>query len=225
MSSDTQHRPDGGFNMGRFEPWFQRHFTTTWKRLTAKIVIVVLVCGLAGAAYGLITSRAMGAEPARNFAQRCVGPDGDERACPAQFAVTKFKHGKMGKVHGVKASRVWKHPAAARKVWIRKIDRKLSRSRPAFARGMSAAQLYRQAMSTASCVGHGSYSPYSYGFDVCTIQGPETRITTEDIQKTGAVIFCGGGVVIGAVTSEVGGWVIAFGAASCAWSAWMSMSD
>lgn len=212
-------------NMGRFEPWFQRRFTITWQRLIAKFVIVGLVCATVGFTFGLTVDKAAGAEPASGGpSYRCVTHDGDP--CPAPYAAKKFRHHKMGRVHGVNPARVWKHPAAAKRVWIRKIKRARAHGRVSTAyRGMTAAQIYKNAMSDATCAGHGTYSPYSYGFDVCTIQGPETKLTTKDIQNTGAVIFCGGGVALGAVTSEVGGWMIGWGAASCMWGAWIAASN
>lgn len=212
-------------NMGHFEPWFQRRFPVAWKRVTAKFVIVGLICGLAGFAFGFVADRAVGAEAGTHVAHRCVTSSGDPCPPPKKFAVRKFKHGKMGRVSGVKPGRVYAHPKQARKIWIRKINHKLAHQRPAFARGMSAAQLYAHTMNSATCAGHGSYNPYAWGIDVCTIQGPENQMSLKDIQNTGTVVFCGGGVVLGAITSEAGGWVIGWGAASCAWGAWLALSE
>lgn len=216
--SGTQHS-DRFTNMGRFEPWFQRRFTTTWQRIIAKLVIVGVVCAAAGFAFGLTFDKAVGAEPSYRCATSHTAP------CAAKYAARKFRHHKMGHVNGVSPARLWRHPAAAKRVWIRKIQHARANGRVSTAyRGMSAAQIYRSTMKNATCAGHGSYSPYSYGYDVCTIQGSETRMTTKDIQNTGAVIFCGTGVALGAITSEVGGWMVGLGAANCMWGAWIAAS-
>ncbi len=197
------------------------------------IVVIGLVCAAAGYVFRTGLDAAFGAVPANASVHqhRCVNMHQDPCPPPDKWAAKKFRHGKMGRVHGFNEHRLFKNPRTARKVIIRKIDRALSRhhARPMYrGKALSAAGVYEHLRASASCTGHGSYSPYSYGFDLCYFDGP--KVTTDDIKNMGTTIFCVGGAGLGIAlapeTASASAWLVAgWGASACAWGAWIAASD
>ncbi len=213
---------DKALSMGRLEPYFERAYPNVVGRTIAKLLAVTIAMTL------VFTTAYVGIglayDAANSASQRCVTESGKPCTAP-QYAVKKFKNGKMGRSHGVKPSKIFANPKVAKRIFVRKIQRKLDRRYGRSAAPHSASWYYREALDDATCVGTGTYSPYSSGFDVCVLEGPETKMTKEDIQNTGAVTFCLGSVAFGAATAGSGYLITGWGAASCTWSLWLAATN
>lgn len=234
------------WGVGRLDPWFERHFHAKWTQRIAKLVavgvamvlgvtLVIVVIGAIADAGHSTPAPTESNVPAgfsstgSGSAMRCV-LNGEEVSCdPKVYAVNKFKQGKMGRASGFTPSRVFTNPAAAKAVFINKIQAAMNRA----SRTMSARQrraafphtatwYYNNAAANASCGGYRPYSPYTTGIDVCSLAGPRNKLTKTDIQKMGAATFCGGSVAFGAITGGTGYFITGWGAASCMWGLWMS---
>jgi hypothetical protein len=197
-------------------------------------VIFTLIC-VAGPF--LISGKAFGEEGTTS--RICTPNPSQELVCwSAHKYAKKFRAGYFHRAHGVSASRVFKAPVKARAVWYHKIDHYLDNhpkqkaslrhrlgARTASRGGCSlVCEAYRMVMIKSSCVSHAR-NP-STARDVCNRIGTLDPIGKEDIQRAGAVTFCGGAIILGVAGApeSAGGttFIAAWGAASCGWSFWSS---
>jgi hypothetical protein len=229
------------------DPWFQRRFRSKWPQRAAKVVVVVMVVGLVCFLLGLGVGRAAaeaGAPPATPGAHagrpapaarpapggpgtgsRCV--DMDQLPCrrvAARWAARKFRHHRMGHANHPTAW-FFRHPRVAKRTIHRMVRHRLARirARGTAARSLRSARYYTRVLwHGATCDGQGSYSPYSYGFDVCSYAGPSPMTTKQQIQTAGALALCGAGVALG-WWNGAGAALVAVGASSCGWGLWLGM--
>lgn len=168
-----------------------------------------------------------------------TNPDGD---CwfGVKTSARKFRHGYFQKTHGFPAKNVWARPRVARRVWVNKIENRISHMAPErkqkvrdhLGLGRSpgcsdyclAWKTYGDLMANANCVGYAYPTEDAH---TCVYPG-QASITKEGIQRGGTLVFCGGTVVIGVATTAgseglaspavVGIW----GGLGCGWSFWSS---
>jgi hypothetical protein len=222
---------------GRFEPWFQRNFPDRATRTVAKFAIVIVVFALLGWVGGFVISRATATPMAAAAMQLCVSDPG--LACSIRTNVRHFKQGKLGRSEGYRAKLddLYRRPAAARRVWIRKIGRAIEEQNAELAaKGITprlaaadAPALYRKSTRHASCASAGGYPAIATGKRTCNgyrvarMNGP--GLTKKQVQIGGAAVLCGSGVVLGLVAAgpTAGGTVYLLagsGALSCMWATW-----
>ena len=210
------------------DSWFQRRFRTKWPQRAAKVVSVVVVVGLVCFLLGLGIGKAAAAPTPsgpETHPARCV--DMHQEPCrrgAARWAARTFRHGRMGHANH-RAAWFFRSPAVAKRAIHRMVERKLARvhARSHARRTLRSARYYTGRLWRAStCDGQGSYSPYSYGFDVCEFAGPSPLTTKRQIQTGGMLALCGAAVALG-WWNGAGAAVIAVGASSCGWNLWLGM--
>jgi hypothetical protein len=240
------------FNTGRFEGWFRRKFPGRVPRIVAKLVIIAVVFAAYGYACGFVVNKASaatatppGAPPAATApttAMRSCAPD-VSIPCSIRVNVRHFRQHQLGHSHGYrsKVDLVYRHPAAARRVWIRKIARAIQRQNHRLAVNGLAARyttedaswLYRQNVRDASCTSAGNYPAIASGRTTCRGDRVETLhngpgLTKRQVQIAGTVILCGAGVALGVLAAGATAGmstvlVAGTGAASCMWGLWASV--
>jgi hypothetical protein len=221
------------------DPWFARTFRSKWRQRVAKLVAVVAVVGLVCFLLGLGVGKAVaapapaatGGAAGRVAAERHIHPsrcvDMHQEPCrrvAARWAARSFRHGRMGHANH-RSAWFFRRPAVAKRVIHRMVERRLARSHVPDARGstLRSARYYTAKLwRGSSCDGQGSYSPYSYGFDVCEYAGPSPLTTKRQLQTAGTLALCGAGVALG-WWNGAGAAVIAVGATSCGWGLWLGM--
>jgi hypothetical protein len=168
----------------------------------------------------------------------------------------KFREGYYKRAHGANLSAFFEQPAKSRQVFVRKVHRKIANMSPEHRRKVqgfvngwikshSAARtggnvpeacsikdwwcLSRASVFTvvhgATCRG-GQY--YSVLRRSCAYPGPEEHfMTVKQTIAVGGAFFCGGTVVVGAITTPASGGTTAFvagwGATSCMFSTWAAL--
>lgn len=209
----------------------------------ALVIIVPLLFAV------LTTVKANGAEaPAQTQSQtpisnRCPVTNGDGGCWfGPKVSAKRFRHGYFHRTHGIPVRHVFKAPKVAKRIFVRKITRKIGhlsarhRARIVAHFGSSrggigtactdnclAWKMYGELASTAGCV--GAHSPLSTA-GTCR-SGTNAGVTKDQVQKGGAVVICGAFVVIGVLSAPetAGGGTVAMtalaGTFSCGWSAWM----
>lgn len=187
------------------EAFFQEKIKNRPVRIATKLVIATIVGTLIGLGIGVVVDKAAGYTPMQTAS---CNPDlCDKRSAQTKFAVNKFKDGKMGRVNGVPERVLFKHPAEARRILIRKIQAKmdaLSSCTGTHCRTFShsARWYYYKMVRDASCFGDSYYRPWSFGTPVCKrIQNP-VPLTTPQVKRYSKLIFCGAAV---AASWEIGG--------------------
>lgn len=184
-----------------------------WLRNTTKVVAVLTIVAVIFVG-GAIISKAT-AVCAPNTTAGCPAPK--------VFAAKKYRHDKMGHAVHARTGAYFKHPKYAHKVIHRKVVKAVRRAGGAGSAGVSTVKHYMTSLwSNADCVGHGSYQPYSSGFDLCAFNGP--KMTKEDVQDLGTAVLCGTGVALVAIDGA-GLAILAVAGSSCAWGVWLSESS
>jgi len=219
---DTPH-----WNVGLgVDPWFQRSFRAKWPQRAAKVLTVVVAVGLVCFLLGLGIGRAAAAPPEdRAHPSRCV--DMHQEPCrrgAARWAARSFQRGRMGHADH-RTAWFFRHPRVAKREIHRMVTRRIARMRDRGTAGRSlrSARYYTARLwGGSTCDGQGSYSPYSYGFDVCEYAGPSPMTTKQQIQNAGTLVLCGAGVALG-WWNGAGAAVVAVGASTCGWSLWLGM--
>jgi hypothetical protein len=227
---------------GRFEPWFRRTFPDKALRIVAKFVITALVFAGLGLAGGFVLSKATaGAEAPAASRRMCDSDVG--MACTFRVNARSFRHRELGRSRGYRAEldRIYRRPAVAKRVWIRKIKRAIEQQNDELAaRGVAprfaasdAAELYLQSTRRASCTSAGSYPAIASGGRTCNgyrvkkwNNGP--GLTKRQVQIGGSAILCGTGVVLGLVAAGPSAGSVVYllagtGAISCLWASWSSV--
>ena len=215
------------------------------KRFWIWAIAFVLGCALIGWSWAFFSEKTFGAEPvsaSRGVAGTWVPTCGQNVECiddRARRIARKFRAGDVRKDHGWRPRNAFRAPVKARRVWVRKIARYLD-NHPGKWRTISAEyraascypastcyakELYEDSRARSNCVSAGYPAATGGTCDREWRNGP--GLTLEQIQKGGAVALCGGGVVIGVVTSTASmgttAFVAGWGAAACGWAAWMGM--
>jgi hypothetical protein len=215
------------------------------KRFVVTLVVVALVAFLLGAGGGYLIGEANGASVATSpLAPAAVVTDmtpqadscstsGD--ACPPikkkhRRWARKFRKGKIAHGSGFKPKRVFTRPRAARRIFVRKINRVLR------AEGMSARTsqtrartIYRNLRMEGNCVSIGDhFARPGATSEVCRWADPDYKpITKRQVQIAGTFILCGAAVGIGVATSTATAGttaMIAFvGASACGWGLWSKL--
>jgi hypothetical protein len=204
------------------DPWFEQRFGSTWAQRIAKTIAVVVVVGLVAFLFGWGLNKAVAAEP-QSSTRACVTPEQNPCPPPAKFAARKYRHGKMGyATHS--AAWFFHGDRAVKQVIKHKIQHRLERiaaTHPARRQSLRSASFYlHQLWDGAKCDGHGSYNPYAWGFDICNYAGPSPLTVKEQVQSSGALIICGGGVAF-AWADGAGVYVLGLMGTSCTWAFWM----
>jgi hypothetical protein len=228
------------------DAWFQRTFGSKWSQRGAKLIAVVVVVSLLSFGLGVGIGKATAApvpsgasvpagadadgaarRPAAAPAQRCVDMQQEPcRRSAARWAARKFRHGRMGHANH-RTAWFFEHPHRAKRTIRRMIKRRIARAR---ARGTASRSLRsvgyytRKVWHGSTCDGQGSYSPYSYGFDLCEYAGPSPLTTKEQLQTAGSLFLCGTGVALG-WWAGAGAVVVSVGASSCGWNMWLGMDS
>ncbi len=213
------------------------------KRFVVTLVVVALVMFLLGAGSGYVISEANGA-PARTLAPAAADTDmtpqadscstsGD--ACPPvrkkhRRWARKFRKGKITHGSGFNPKRVFTRPRAARRIFVRKINRVL-RAEGMLAKSSRARarRIYRTFVTEGNCVSIGDhFARPGATSEVCRWADPDyKRITKRQVQIAGTFILCGAAVGIGVATSTATAGttaMIAFvGASACGWGLWSKL--
>ena len=239
MSRDFE---DRYMSTGRFEGWFRRRFPARFPRIVAKLVIVALVFGLLGYVGGSLVDKAVATPAAAaTTTPRLCAPD-ESLPCSIRINVRHFRQHKLGRSHGYRAKldEVYRRPARARRVWVRKIKRAIVRDNSIRAAlGLQARyttddalHLYQQNIGASSCTSAGNYPAIASGRTTCSGARVELHngpgLTKRQVQVSGSVILCGAGVALGvlaaAPTAGTSTALVAgTGAASCLWGFWASV--
>jgi len=224
------------WSAGPAEGLFRRYFHRKWTQRLAKLLVVILIF----VTLGIIGAKTMQAATGAT-ATPLSGPHTTERRSMCNYEVgtpcankairwdvARFKEGKMGRISGIKPARFFARPAVARSTFLPKIRTAAARyyGRDAaghikWPKGQSAATAWDGTMHKSTCTIGKRFTPYRTSKQMCTFAGPGGGLTKKQVQDTGAVMFCAGGVAI-AAASGVGWFVIGFGAAACGWSMWMA---
>lgn len=137
-SDSASDRESRLFQAGRAEPWFRRTFPHKATRLIAKVLIVGLVFSAIGLAGGFLLNRATGVDAGAvgaesSEAQQTPTCSTDRTACRAAAAAKKFRQGEFHRSSGFRPGKVFKAPKVAKRIIVRKIERKLKQrsGRPA----------------------------------------------------------------------------------------------
>ncbi|NUS57911.1 MAG: hypothetical protein HOV66_24115 [Streptomycetaceae bacterium] len=207
------------------DPWFQRTFPSKWPQRAAKVVAVVVVVGLVCFLLGLGIGQAVAAPARDQTSSRCVDMHQEPcRRAAARWAAERFREGRMGHANH-RAAWFFRHPRVAKRTIHRMVRHKLARirSRGTAGRTLRLARYYTGRLWRGStCDGQGTYSPYSYGFDLCEFAGPSPMTTKQQLQTGGMLVLCGAGVALG-WWNGAGAALIAVGATTCGWSLWLGM--
>jgi hypothetical protein len=205
-----------------------------WLWAVTFIVLIALLGILGGAYVNRATSAPARPSSSTTTAMRCVSDAG--MACSIRHNVRAFKRGDLGRIKGYK-SRVddlYRHPRAAKRVFIRKIKRAIvRRNSRLIAAGVSprvttsaARSLYRQSIASSSCMGAGNYPAWATKKGTCSSAPPSgPGLTKRQVQVGGAVALCGAGVVLGVVTAPATAgasvyYVAGVGGLGCLWGFW-----
>lgn len=222
----------------------------TWrsnpKRFIITMAVVTVIAVLVGTGIGLIAEEAEGTgktSPSQTSTQRCVSSA--DAGCTTirkrdRRAARKFRNDRIDHAHGFRPAKVFKKPRVARKIFVTKIRRvliKANQSGRVVARGDNpyagctsrgcALEIYNDLREKSGCAAFGG--PYPTDTDTCTMNSqPGTRpFTKEEIQTGGTAVLCGGGVVIGVMTSGASAGTTTFaaiwGATACGWSFWSAI--
>lgn len=215
------------------------------KRTIIWAVTFLLLCVAVGTGWGLLSEKALGAEPSTRAAARpiCI-VDGEHVECQtaARRKVNQFKDGRLGRASGIRVRAVFRQPAVAKEQWVNKITWKLRHNprqaapfREKYAGKVArtcdrclAYEMYGKMVRDANCTGKGAVSSRARSW-ACkyATSGPGPELTKQQIQNGGAVILCGGAVAIGVASSTATAGTTSFialwGAVSCGWSFWMAI--
>lgn len=195
--------------------------------------LVALIAFLVGCLFwvvgGFFIDKAMGYTPMQTAA--CAPSICESRYYQKKFATAKFKDGKMGRENGVAERALFKHPADARRIVIRKIQRKMDAMSSCTGTHCRTARFthsarwyYWRMINSSSCFGDSFYRPWTFGSKVCgRIQRP-IQMTNRQVKNTFNLIFCGAAL---AATVESGGSVgpvaIGIGSSACFWGFYLSV--
>jgi hypothetical protein len=213
------------------------------KRFVVTLVVVALVAFLLGAGGGYVIGEANGAPvamvaPAAAVTDKTPQADscstsGD--ACPPirkkhRRWARKFRHGKITHGSGFNPKRVFTRPRAARRIFVRKINRVLRAEGMTAKASLTRAQrIYRNLRMEGNCVTIGGHFVRPGATSaVCRWAEPDYKpITKRQVQIAGTFILCGAAVGIGVATSTATAGttaMIAFvGASACGWGLWSKL--
>jgi hypothetical protein len=215
------------------------------KRFVVTLVVVALVMFLLGAGSGYLIGEANGAPvaagaaaPAAAAADMTAHADscstsGD--ACPPikkkhRRWARKFRNGKITPGSGFNPKRVFARPRAARRIFVRKINRVLrAEGMTARTSTVRARRIYRKFVMEGNCVSIGDhFARPGATSEVCRWADPAYKpITKRQVQIAGTFILCAAAVGIGVATSTATAGttaMIAFvGASACGWGLWSKL--
>jgi hypothetical protein len=195
-------------------------------------VAVVAGCLLVGLLGRWVIDEAYGAPARIAVPDRVVTKCVPEDPCSIRHNKRTFKRGRLGHSNrwNVALRDLTRDPAAAKRVFIKKIRRAMGRH--ARWRGLSARQLYARVAHPAGasqCLSALSYPAWATRKGQCNRyrdfpSGP--GLTTRQVQRVGSVTLCGAGVALsllnrpaGAAAAKVMA-VVGVGGGGCFWAFW-----
>lgn len=216
--------------------------TSRWERFwTGPFWIKLTVCLAVGFMLGtllavVVNTASSDASPATHSRSVKCPPDDKPKACERRWHAYKFRHkDSIRHSHGMPVQKLFKHPAKARKIFIKKISHKMHRADRMAGRRIASRTFYRRSATSAydhiandmTCgIERADYPWYFMSPSICRIGSIDHKklhwMTADEIWTFGAAALCAGGAVAVGVSAPATGGASAyvaagFGGASCIW--------